>query len=136
MLDTRTVSVTVNISADEAYHFLREPMNLAAWAKSFCLSVACRQDVWFVETGHGKARVQFAEDNPYRVADYELTLATGEKMVHPMRVIANGERRCEVVATLFRPSDVSDEDFLLDGSLLVNDLRRLKETVELMVGQL
>ncbi|MCP3027006.1 hypothetical protein [Halobacillus sp. A5] len=132
MLDARTVSVTIERDAKDVYRFMREPMNLAAWAKSFCQSAAYKDGGWYVETGEGTARIRFEEDNPYGVLDYYLKLATGEEMHHPLRVMPNGER-CEVVATLFRRTDVSEEDFLLDSSLLLNDLGRLKETVEVLL---
>ncbi|WP_101841927.1 polyketide cyclase [Halobacillus sp. Marseille-P3879] len=133
MLNARTVSISIDAHAEDVYRFVREPMNLAAWAKSFCLSVAYKNDEWFVETGDGAARVWFTEDNPYGVLDFYLKLATGEEMNHPLRVLENGDRS-EVVATLFRRPEVSEEDFLLDGSLLLDDLRRLKETVEQIEG--
>ncbi|GGF17850.1 polyketide cyclase [Halobacillus andaensis] len=132
MLDARTVSVTIEARAEDVIRFVREPMNLAAWAKSFCQSVAYKNGEWYVETGEGSARVRFVEENPYGVVDFYLTLATGEEMVHPLRVMPNGER-CEVAATLFRRPEVSEEDFMLDGSMLLDDLRRLNQTMEQIV---
>ncbi|MFC7061078.1 hypothetical protein [Halobacillus seohaensis] len=131
MFEVRTVSVTINQPMEEVYHFVHQPMNMAAWAKSFCLSVAQKGEEWSIETGDGHARVRFVEDNPYGVLDYYVTVATGAEIFNPMRVISNGAH-CEVLATLFRSPEVSEEDFLLDGAMMSNDLRKLKETMELL----
>ncbi|WP_082232038.1 hypothetical protein [Halobacillus massiliensis] len=129
MLEARTIGMTIDKKSSEVHSFVREPMNLAAWAKSFCVSVAQKNEKWYVESGDGSACVQFTGDNSYGVLDFSLTLANGEELYYPMRVVSYRDC-CEVMLTLFRLPEVSEENFLLDGAMAASDLRQLKMTLE------
>ncbi|WP_173918143.1 SRPBCC family protein [Halobacillus sp. Marseille-Q1614] len=130
MYESKTVSVSINRPMEEVYRFVHEPMNLAAWAKSFCLAVAKKDGDWIVETEDGWAKVQFVEKNSYGVLDHYVTMGSGGEILNPMRVVPNG-LGCEVMFTLFQLPEVSEEDFLLDAVLVSKDLQLLKETMEL-----
>ncbi|WP_082232032.1 hypothetical protein [Halobacillus massiliensis] len=130
MYESKTVSVSINRPMEEVYQFVLEPMNLAAWAKSFCLSVAKKEGDWIAETEDGWAKVEFVPENEYGVLDHYVTMGTGAEILNPMRVVPNGSG-CEVIFTLYQLPEVSEEDFLLDAVLVSKDLQMLKETVEL-----
>ncbi|MCP3032153.1 SRPBCC family protein [Halobacillus sp. A1] len=130
MFEAKTVSVTINRPMQEVYRFVHEPMNLPAWAKSFCLSVAKKGDDWIVETEDGRAKIRFVEDNPHGVLDHYVTVGAGAELLNPMRVIHNGPG-CEVMFTLFRLPEISEENFMLDAAMIATDLQLLKETLEL-----
>ncbi|WP_101841925.1 SRPBCC family protein [Halobacillus sp. Marseille-P3879] len=130
MFETKTISVTINRPMQEVYRFVHEPMNLPAWAKSFCLTVANRNDEWMVETEDGPAKIRFVDDNPYGVLDHYVTIGGGAEILNPMRVIPNGPG-CEVLFTLFRLPEMSEDHFMLDAAMIANDLQMLKETLEL-----
>jgi hypothetical protein len=49
---------------------------------------------------------------------------------NPMRVIANGPDRCDVVFTLRRAPGASDAEFERDAGLVSADLANLKRIVE------
>ncbi|WP_173918148.1 SRPBCC family protein [Halobacillus sp. Marseille-Q1614] len=129
MFEARTIGMMINKKSSDVYGFVREPMNLAAWANSFCVSVAQKKKDWYVESGDGTARVQFETENSYGVLDFTLRLVNGEELYYPMRVVPHKDR-CEVMLTIFRLPEVSEENFLLDGAMAANDLRQLKETLE------
>jgi hypothetical protein len=58
-----------------------------------------------------------------------VTLPSGDVIDNPMRVVPNGDG-CEVVFTLRRLPDMSDEDFERDAGLVQADLTRLKQLME------
>jgi hypothetical protein len=58
-----------------------------------------------------------------------MTLPSGDVIDNPMRVVPNGDG-CEVVFTLRRLPDMSDEDFERDAGLVQADLTRLKQLME------
>jgi hypothetical protein len=77
----------------------------------------------------GKIVVKFAEGNEYGVLDHDVTLPSGETFYNPMRVIADGEG-CEVVFTLRRRPEVTDDDFARDLNAVQADLDALKKVIE------
>ena len=79
--------------------------------------------------GSGRVRVAFAERNPFGVLDHEVTLPSGEVIHIPMRVVPDGDGS-EVVFTLRRLADMSDQDFARDQGLVQADLTRLKRILE------
>jgi hypothetical protein len=84
---------------------------------------------WFVETSSGRVGFAFVERNEYGVLDHHVTLPSGELIYNPMRVIPDGDC-CEVVFTLRRLPEMSDEDFARDAGLVQADLTRLKHVLE------
>ncbi|WP_054971731.1 hypothetical protein [Paenibacillus sp. A3] len=65
----------------------------------------------------------------YGVADHWVTVATGQTILNPMRVVPNGSG-CEIVFTAFRQPGVSDESFANDTAMIESDLRTLKRIME------
>ncbi|MCP3027005.1 hypothetical protein [Halobacillus sp. A5] len=130
MFEAKTISVTINRPMEEVYRFVHQPMNLPAWAKSFCLSVAKKDEEWLVETEDGPAKIRFVDDNSYGVLDHYVAMGEGAEILNPMRVIHNGPG-CEVLFTLFRLPEMSEDHFMLDAAMVSNDLQMLKETMEL-----
>ena len=86
-------------------------------------------DSWFVETGTGRVGFAFAPRNDLGVLDHDVTLPSGEVVYNPMRVIKDGDA-CEVVFTLRRRNDMTDEEFERDAAAVAADLARLKHVVE------
>jgi hypothetical protein len=82
-----------------------------------------------VETPSGRAGFAFVERNTYGVLDHEVTLPSGDVIYSPMRVVPDGDG-CEVIFTLRRLPDMSDEDFARDAALVQADLARLKDVLE------
>jgi hypothetical protein len=74
----------------------------------------------------GRVVVTFAPPNEYGVLDHTVVLDDGQVFYNPMRVIADGARS-EVVFTLRRRLDMSDDDVARDADAIRADLARLKE---------
>lgn len=73
----------------------------------------------------GRVKVKFAEKNKFGGLDHDVTLPSGVKVYNPMRVFPNNNGS-ELVFTLYRRSDVSDQEFEEDAKAVEKDLRKLK----------
>jgi len=123
------ITVSIECKPEEIYHFVRTPENSPKWLASFCLSVHVDADGWIIETEEGPMRFQFCERNEYGVLDHVVTLATGQQILNPMRVIPNGTGS-EVLFTLYKRPEQTEEQFLQDASNVENDLHLLKQVLE------
>jgi hypothetical protein len=77
----------------------------------------------------GTVKVKFAETNQFGVLDHEVTLPSGVKIYNPMRVFPNNDGS-ELIFTLYRRSDVSDQEFAQDAQSVEKDLAKLKTLLE------
>ncbi len=128
-VESRQISEWIDRRAADVYEYASNPANLPRWASGLGGSVANVDGRWFVETPAGRAGFAFVERNAYGVLDHEVTLPSGEVFYNPMRVTPSGDG-CEVVFSLRRLPDMSDEDFARDAGLLQADLTRLKRRLE------
>jgi len=86
-----------------------------------------------VHAASGRVGFAFVERNRYGVLDHEVALPSGQVVYNPMRVVPDGDG-CEVVFSLRRLQDMSDEDFARDAALVQADLTRLKHVLEATAG--
>jgi Polyketide cyclase / dehydrase and lipid transport len=126
---SRFISESIDLPAAAVYEYASDPANLPEWAPGLGSSVEHIDGRWFVETSDGRVAVAFAERNDFGVLDHEVTLASGEVISNPMRVVLDGDG-CEVVFHLRRPPDMSDAEFERDAGLVQADLTRLKHVLE------
>jgi hypothetical protein len=127
--ESKQISEWIDRRAADVYEYASDPANLPRWAPGLGNSVENVDGQWFVETPSGRAGFAFVERNKYSVLDHEVTLPSGEVIYIPMRVVPDGDR-CEVVFSLRRLPDMSDEDFARDAGLVQADLTRLKHVLE------
>ena len=127
--ESRQISESIDRSAADVYDFTSNPANLPRWAHGLGDSVENVDGQWFVETQSGRLAFAFVERNTLGVLDHTVTLPSGDVVYVPMRVVPDGDG-CEVVFTVRRPPDVSDEDFARDAGLVQADLTRLKQVLE------
>src|SRR5262245_42447292 len=113
----------------EVYEYASNPANLPEWAPGLGTSVENVDGQWFVDTPGGRVQLAFAERNPFGILDHDVTLPSGETIYNPMRVTADGSGS-EVVFSLRRTSDMTDEEFARDAELVSADLGRLKRILE------
>ncbi|WP_432929407.1 SRPBCC family protein [Microbispora sp. CA-135349] len=126
---SRHISERIDRPAAAVYEYASDPANLPTWAPGLGDAVENVGGQWFVQTPSGRVGFVFAGRNEYGVLDHEVTLPSGEVVYNPMRVIPDGDA-CEVVFTLRRLPDVSDEEFDRDAGLVQADLARLKRILE------
>jgi hypothetical protein len=128
-VQARTLSVSINRPAAEAYEFLAVPENFARWASGLGSSLRRHGADWIVETPEGTATVRFCERNTHGVLDHQVALPHGAPIYVPLRVIASGSG-CELVLTLFRRADASDAQFAADAQWVMRDLQAAKGLLE------
>jgi len=129
ILGSTTLSVSIQCPPGEVYGFVSNPENLPRWARGLCRSVRRSDADWIVETPQGPMRLRFVERNGLGVLDHYVSPAPGVEVYVPMRVLSNGSGS-EVLFTLFRLPDMSDEQYAEDVGLVEQDLRTLKEILE------
>ena len=127
--ESKQISEWIDRPAADVYEFASDPANVPLWAPGLGTSVENVDGQWFVETGSGGVGLAFVERNKFGVLDHEVTLPSGEVIYNPMRVVPYGDG-CEVVFSLRRLPDMSDEDFARDAGLVQADLTRLKHVLE------
>jgi hypothetical protein len=129
MSELQHLSTYLERPAAEVYAYVVNPANLPTWAAGLSGSIEQREGRWFAESPMGEVEVIFAPENPYFVLDHDVKLPDGTTFHNPMRVIADGSGS-EVVFTLRRRSDQSDEDYEADATAIRTDLATLKRLLE------
>jgi Polyketide cyclase / dehydrase and lipid transport len=127
--ETRKLSVQINRPAAEVYDFLSRPENFSKWASGLGTSLRRAGPDWIVETAEGLATVRFSEHNSYGVLDHSVRLPRGGSVYVPLRVVPHGEG-CELVLTLYRQPQMSDEKFATDAEWVMRDLQSAKRILE------
>ena len=123
------ISTQVNRPPDEVYEFASNPVNLPQWASGLSGSIENVDGEWLAESPMGQVKVKFAERNDLGVLDHDVTLPSGETFYNPMRVFANGEGS-EVVFTLYRRPEMTDQGLADDEAAIRTDLATLKSLLE------
>jgi hypothetical protein len=77
----------------------------------------------------GKVKVKLAAKNQFGILDHDVTLPSRVKVYNPMRVFPNSDGS-ELVFTLYRRPDMSDQEFAEDAQAVENDLAKLKTLLE------
>ncbi|MBI2460082.1 MAG: SRPBCC family protein [Candidatus Rokubacteria bacterium] len=129
ILRSKTLSISIERPVGEVYGFVSNPENLPKWARGLGRSVRKSDADWIVDTPQGPMKVRFVERNDFGVLDHYVSPAPGVEVYAPMRVLANGSGS-EVIFTLFRLPDMSDQKYAEDVGLVEQDLRTLKEILE------
>lgn len=124
------ISIGIERPMSEVYDFAADPLNLPKWAAGLAGSEVERdEDQWFTESPMGRVTFTFAPRNDFGVLDHDVTLPSGEIVYNPLRVISDDDQ-CEVVFTLRRRPDMTDEAFARDAEAVGKDLATLKSILE------
>lgn len=113
---SRHVSVWIKADFDTVHDFASDPAQLPRWAAG--LSDPALAD----------ATVVFVPSNPLGVLDHVVRLPSGQQVYNPMRVIPSqvGDTHCEVVFTIRRRPEMTDEQFEADAAAVTVDLETLR----------
>jgi len=130
MLPARTYSVSIRQDWRSLYERIWHPEFFPKWASGLSES-ELRQDrgEWVADGPEGPIRVRFTEHNEYGVMDHFVDTGEGNRVHIPLRIVQNGEG-AEVLLTLFRQPEMTDEKFSADAKWIMRDLRALKALVE------
>ena len=127
--ESRTLSVSIDRSAEQAYDFLSVPENFPRWASGLAGSLRHVDGEWVAETPNGPMKIRFSERNAFGVLDHWLSPHAGAEIYVPMRVVANAGG-CELVFTLFRLPGMTDEKFAADVEWVTRDLAAARRVLE------
>jgi hypothetical protein len=122
------ITVSINKPARDVYQFASNPENFPKWVK-FVKSIRREGDIWVAESSLGTIKIKFTPQNEFGVIDHRVTLANGNTVYNPMRILEN-DKGCEFIFTLFRLPGRSDQEFNEDAQAVTNDLHQLKEIME------
>jgi hypothetical protein len=131
-LPAQTLSITILRPANDVYAFLSAPANFALWAEGFGsqLEQTAAPDTWRFRMANGtNATARFTPPNPFLIADHYVYPGNGHEVYVPMRVLANGAGS-EVLFTLFRQPEMTDEILAADKAAVLKDLNKLKAVLE------
>lgn len=117
-LVSKPLIVSIDRPAGPVYEFLCLPENFPRWATG-----------WIAETAEGPVTLSFSERNSRGVLDYALRRPCGGSVYVPLRVVGNGAG-CELVLTLFRRAEMSDQDFAAAAERAKRDLLAAKGLLE------
>lgn len=123
--------ISQNIQADpkKVYDFAAKPENLPKWAGGLSNTITKSGNDWIADSPMGKIKIHFAEKNPFGVLDHDVTLPDGTSVHNPMRVLP-ALKGAEVVFTLFKRDEMSEEEFRKDAETVAQDLLKLKKLLE------
>lgn len=86
-------------------------------------------DLWVAKTDLGDIKIKLTPLNDFGIIDHQVTLANGETVNNPMRVVANN-KGSELIFTLFWMPGRTDKEFNEDANAVTEDLQTLKRIVE------
>lgn len=127
------MSVWIHARPEVVYAFAADPQTWPRWAAGLAEG-GLRQTVdgWVADSPMGEVTVEFAPPNDFGVLDHVVRLPSGEAVYNPMRVVPGGthQARCEVVFTVRRRPEMTDEQFDADVAAVAADLETLRRLVE------
>ncbi|MGE3610365.1 MAG: SRPBCC family protein [Bacteriovoracaceae bacterium] len=124
------ISISINCSPREVYTFASNPENLPEWAAGLANNVVSKKDdYWTTNSPMGVIKIKYAPLNEFGVMDHDVTLPSGETNHNPFRVMKN-DSGSEVVFTLFKLPNMTEDDFQRDKKLVQADLQKLKQLLE------
>lgn len=128
-VESRTITVRIGRPFDQVYDFLADPKNWNQWAHGLGKSIRQSNDGWIADSDGGVIKVRFTPRNSFGVVDHYVIRPSGERVYVPMRLIVSGQG-CELLFTLFRDPQMSDQQFAADAGYMQRDLDGLKSLLE------
>jgi len=129
MLETRTISISINRNWNGVYEAMWRPEDCPKWASGLSKSSLAKDgEVWKAEGPEGTITIKFTDHNVFGVMDHYVDVGIGPEIYIPLRIIPNGDG-AEVLLTLFRQPGMSDAKFEADAEWVERDLLSLKALV-------
>ncbi|KUI21733.1 polyketide cyclase [Mycobacterium sp. IS-1496] len=131
--ESRHIAVWISAPADAVYDLAADPQTWPRWAAGLAQG-GLRQTAqgWVADSPMGEVTVEFSPANEFGVLDHVVRMPSGEAVYNPLRVVpaGRGEQRCEVVFSLRRRADMTDDQFEDDAAAVAADLEALRALVE------
>ncbi|HEY2467786.1 MAG TPA: hypothetical protein VGI45_08080 [Terracidiphilus sp.] len=127
--ESRTITVRIGRRFDQVYDFLADPKNWNQWAHGLGKSIRQSTNSWVADSDGGTVEVRFTPRNSFGIVDHYVIRPSGAQVYVPMRLIVSGQG-CELLFTLFREPQMSDQQFAADLGYVQRDLDDLKSLLE------
>ena len=128
-----TMSVTIDLRAQDVHAFLSNAANWPRWAVVNVLSATPAREPgwWEISTPDGSAELRIRADAATGIVDHDFRDPSepGSLATVPARVLANG-RGADVVMTIVQPSEVDSEAFDRVLESVETELAMLKKHLE------
>jgi len=131
--DSRHIAVWIAAPPEVVYELAVDPETWPRWAAGLAQGGLHRSERgWVADSPMGEVVVEFAPANAFGVLDHVVRMPSGEVVYNPLRVVPAepGEQRCEVVFSLRRRPEMTDEEFERDAAAVAADLETLRRLVE------
>lgn len=128
-LAAKIIHISIERDWNDVYAFMAKPENMPLWASGLSSGLTQDGEEWVAPGPLGNARVRFAPANAFGVVDHLVALENGVTVHNALRVVPNGDG-AEVMFTLLRQADMSDEQFAGDAEWVAKDLAALKSILE------
>ena len=126
---SRIITVSIDRDWREVYDFASIPENFQRWAAGLGRRFERSGEEWTAEDPDGRLiRIRFSRPNEFGVLDH-IVSAEGKETHNAVRVVPNGTG-AEVMFTLLRAPDMTDEIFAADAAAVERDLHALKALLE------
>lgn len=127
--ECRNLSVSIRRRFDDAYEFLSVPENFAQWASGLAGSLHKFEGEWIADSPDGPVKVRFSEYNAFGVLDHWVYPQPQVEIYIPLRLIPNASG-CELILSLFRLPEMTDEQFSADTEWVMRDLHAARKVLE------
>lgn len=129
VMEARIVHISIDRNWQEVYDFAAQPDKMPLWASGLSTGLEPDGEAWITRGPLGSARVKFVAKNELGVIDHVVTMENGLEVNNALRVVPNGDG-AEVMFTLLKRDDMSEEQFDGDADWILNDLKTLKTLLE------
>lgn len=127
--ESRIIAVSINRDWREVYDFASVPENFQRWAAGLGRRFERSGEEWTAEDPDGRPiRIRFSRPNELGVLDH-IVFAEDRETHNAVRVVPNGTG-AEVMFTLLRTPEMTDEMFAADAAAVTRDLNALKTLLE------
>ncbi|MCI4012452.1 SRPBCC family protein [Brevibacterium sp. ZH18] len=127
--EARHISQTIQCSPSDIAVFAGNPANLPQWAAGLSEGIRNEAGRWITDSPMGEVEVKFRPGVEFGILDHDVIFPDGTAMHNPLRVLHNDDVS-EVVFTVYRRPNVSDDEFARDTEAVANDLERLRDVLE------
>jgi hypothetical protein len=124
-----TLAISIARAPAEVAAFVADVTQLPRWAGGLCKSARQQGGQWRLDSGQGEVGFRFTGNTAEGILDHLVTLPDGVHVRIPLRVVPN-EAGSEVLFTLFRLPDMTDERLRQDMAKVQADLQQLKQVLE------
>jgi hypothetical protein len=125
----RTITVSIDRNWREVYDFASIPQNFQRWAAGLGRRFEGSGEEWTAEDPYGRPiRIRFSRPNEFGVLDHIVSVE-GRETRNALRVVPNGTG-AEIMFTLLKAPDMSEEVFVVDAAAVERDLHALKSLLE------